>query len=83
MLTVKRFLELSPFYELKILSGHNGLDNIITSGNIMDNPDAIDWFSVGELLLTSGYFFKDSPELQNNIMKQLKDLNCPALCIKP
>lgn len=83
MLTVRKFLDLAPFNEMKIVSGKDGLDNIISSVNIMDNPDALDWFSVGELLLTSGYFFKDSVELQNHVMRQLKTLNCPALCIKP
>lgn len=83
MLTVKKILELAPFNEMKIISGEEGLDNIISSVNIMDNPDALDWFSVGELLLTSGYFFKESIELQNHVMRQLKTLNCPALCIKP
>lgn len=83
MLTVQQFLDLPPFEELKIVSGFKGLDNVISSVNIMDNPDALDWFSVGELLLTSGYFLKDSVEMQNHIMRQLKILNCPALCMKP
>ena len=83
MLTVKNFLNLAPFNEMKVISGQGGLDNIISSVNIMDNPDALDWFSVGELLLTSGYFFKESLQLQNHVMKQLKTLNCPALCVKP
>lgn len=83
MLTVREFLELPVFHELKIVGGINGLDNVISSVNIMDNPDALDWFSPGELLLTSGYFFKDSIEIQNQVVKQLKSINCPALCIKP
>ena len=52
MLTVRKFLELPAFQELKIVSGFQGLDNVISSVNIMDNPDALDWFSPGELLLT-------------------------------
>lgn len=83
MLTVKQFVQLAPFNEMEIVAGHAGLDNIISSVNIMDNPDALDWFSVGELLLTSGYFFKDSMELQDQMMRKLDVLNCPALCIKP
>ena len=58
MLTVRKFLELPAFQELKIVSGFQGLDNVISSVNIMDNPDALDWFSPGELLLTSGYFLR-------------------------
>ena len=83
MLTVKKFLELPTFHEFKIVAGAGGLDNVISSINIMDNPDALDWFSPGELLLTSGYFFKDSPEIQDHVVRQLRTINCPALCIKP
>lgn len=83
MLTVQQFLNLQTFEEMNVVSGHGGLSNIISSVNIMDNPDALDWFSVGELLLTSGYFFKEGTEIQDNVMRQLKTLNCPALCLKP
>lgn len=83
MLTVKQLLSLPAFKEMKLLSGHKGLDHVISSVNIMDNPDALDWFSPGEMLVTSGYFFKDSKEAQEKIMNQLKNINCPALCIKP
>lgn len=83
MLTVKQFLDLPTFKELKLVSGKEGLHNNIESVNIMDNPSALDWFSAGEMLLTSGYFFKDDESMQNQIMEQLHILNCPALCIKP
>ncbi len=83
MFTVKKFLELPTFSQFKIIAGIEGLDNVITGANIMDNPDALDWFSPGELLLTSGYFFRDSSELQDYIVNQLVSINCPALCIKP
>lgn len=69
--------------ELKLISGASGLSNEITSVNIMDNPDALDWFSPGEILLTSGYFVRDSREAQNTMMQTLRSIHCPALCIKP
>lgn len=82
--TVKDFLALPVLKdELKIVAGRGGLKNQITRVNIMDNPDALDWFSPGELLLTSGFFFRDSAELQNTVVRRLKEINCPGLCIKP
>lgn len=83
MLTVRQFLELQNFSDFKLLAGKDGLENIISSVNIMDNPDALDWFTPGDMLLTSGYFFKDSVDVQNEVVRQLKAINCPALCIKP
>lgn len=83
MFTVKKLLQIPEFSEFKILAGMNGLDNEIASVNLMDNPNALDWFSPRELLLTSGYFFKDSQEEQDKVVRYLKSMNCPALCIKP
>ncbi|MGB6178158.1 PucR family transcriptional regulator [Carnobacterium sp.] len=83
MLTVNDFLELAPFKEFKVVSGFKGLTNKISSVNIMDNPDALDWFSPGEMLITSGYFFKNDKDMQNTLVHQLKAINCPALIIKP
>lgn len=83
MLTVNDFLQLAPFKEFKVVSGFKGLVNKITSVNIMDNPDALDWFSPGEMLITSGYFFKNDKVIQDILVNQLKAINCPALIIKP
>lgn len=83
MFTVRQFLKLQQFRDFKLIAGEGGLDHIISSVNIMDNPDALDWFTPGDMLLTSGYFFKDSTEIQNEVVRQLKTINCPALCIKP
>lgn len=82
-MTVQDLLSLPALKELKLVSGAEGIMNEITNVNIMDNPDALDWFSAGELLITSGYFVRDSKAAQNNMMYQLKSLHCPALCIKP
>lgn len=83
MLTVSDLLNIEPFKNFKIVSGFNGLNNKISSANIMDNPDALDWFSPEEMLLSSGYFFKDNKAMQDKILRQLKMINCPALIIKP
>lgn len=81
---VRDFMNLPAIKdELTIVAGRGGLNNQVTHINIMDNPDALDWFSPGELLLTSGYFFRDSEELQNTVVRRLKEINCPGLCIKP
>lgn len=83
MLTVADFLNLEPFKDFTLVSGFKGLTNKISSANIMDNPDALDWFSPEEMLLSSGYFFKDNKTLQDGILRQLKMINCPALILKP
>lgn len=83
MLTVKNFLQLSPFKTFQLVAGEKGLDNKITGVNILDNPDASDWLSAGELLITSGYFFSENAEIQRRFIQRFKEINCSAICIKP
>lgn len=85
MLTIKEFLRIPEFADFRLVTNtsETSLENTVSAVNIMDNPDAIDWFSPGELLLTSGYFVKDSVAKQKAVMMKLKNINCPALCIKP
>lgn len=82
-MNVEDFLQLPNFQEFKLLAGHSGVTNQITGVNILDNPSALDWLSPGELIVTSGYFFKDSPEALKNFIEGFKRLNIAALCIKP
>ena len=83
MLTVNDLLHLEPFKEFKMISGFEGIHNRISSVNIMDNPNALDWFAPEEVLISSGYFFQDDENMQEKILRQLKLINCPALIIKP
>ncbi|WP_207696020.1 purine catabolism regulatory protein [Enterococcus sp. DIV0212c] len=83
MLTVKNFLQLSPFKAFQLVAGQKGLENEITGVNILDNPDASDWLSAGELLITSGYFFSENSEIQKRFIQRFKEINCSAICIKP
>ncbi|MBO0467272.1 PucR family transcriptional regulator ligand-binding domain-containing protein [Enterococcus plantarum] len=83
MLTVNHFLQLAPFKTFKLVAGANGLENDITGVNILDNPNASDWLSAGELLITSGYFFSENTEIQKRFIQRFKEINCSAICIKP
>lgn len=83
MLTVKSFLQLAPFKTFQLVAGADGLTNEITGVNILDNPDASDWLSAGELLITSGYFFSENEEIQRRFIQRFKEINCSAICIKP
>lgn len=83
MLTVKNFLQLAPFKTFKLVAGEKGLENTITGVNILDNPDASDWLSAGELLITSGYFFSENSKVQRRFIQRFKEINCSAICIKP
>lgn len=80
--TVADFLSDSELDGVGLVAGHNGLDRAITRTNIIDNPDSLDWFMPGELVLSSGYLFQEHPHLQEEIVSALANINCAGLCIK-
>ncbi|MCL6573205.1 MAG: PucR family transcriptional regulator ligand-binding domain-containing protein [Bacillus sp. (in: Bacteria)] len=82
MLTVKDLLHIKSIEGIRLVAGEKGINNIVSVVNIMDNPDTFDWLSSNELLLSTGYIFKDNVELQNNIIKELSEINCSGLIIK-
>ncbi|MGX7420523.1 PucR family transcriptional regulator [Carnobacterium gallinarum] len=83
MHTVEKILNLAPFKSFKLVAGENGIHNKVTGVNILDNPDALDWLSSGEIVITSGYFFSENTEVQERFIKSFKKINCSAICIKP
>lgn len=68
MLTVKDLFEIKAIDGIKIVAGEKGINNTIAIVNIIENPDSFDWLSPNELLLSTGYIFKDNPEIQNKII---------------
>lgn len=81
-MNVKDLLDLPFANEFKLLAGKEGLDNAVSGGNIMDNPNALDWFAPEEVLVTSGYFLTTDPDMQLKHLKTFKNMNLAAIFIK-
>jgi PucR family transcriptional regulator, purine catabolism regulatory protein len=81
--TVKDLVNKPSLNGLKIIAGDLKNENVISNVNTMDNPDAFDWFTTGDFVLTTGYIFKDDPDLQIKIIRELADINCSGIGIKP
>lgn len=54
-LTLREVLESSNFEGTHVLAGAAGLDRVVSSVNVMENPDIIPWVKPSELLITVGY----------------------------
>ncbi len=80
--TIGDLLKLDPNSGIRSVAGRCGDGNVITSVNIMDNPDTIRWLKEGELLITTGYIFKDDPVFQVQIIKEMAQCKCSALGVK-
>jgi purine catabolism regulator len=81
--TIKDLINKDNLNGLKLVAGNSKIENIISNVNTMDNPDAFDWFTTGDFVLTTGYIFKDDPALQVRIIRELADINCSGIGIKP
>lgn len=81
--TIQKILDHTQLQNSRLLAGKDGVQNIITSTNMMDNPQAFDWLLEGDLVLTTGFVFKDDPELQHKVIIELVKKNCSGLAIKP
>lgn len=82
-LTVKEALKLPAFSDAILIAGEKGLKRVISSVNIMEVPDVIQFVNKGELLLTTTYPIKDSIEAQKNLIPNLVLKGVAALAIKP
>lgn len=82
-MNISEFLKLPFTQEFKMLAGKNGAKNAITGVNILDNPRASEWLSPGELILTSGYLFSETPDALEKFITNFHHLNIAAVCIKP
>ncbi len=82
MFTIEELLTMQSLDGLRIIAGEEGIHNTIESVNIMDNPEPFDWLQPNELVVTTGYFYKDSEAKQLELIKELSEINCAGLCIK-
>ena len=81
-LTLAEALKLSCFAEANVVAGHLGIHREVRYVNIMEVPDIINWVNPGELLLTTGYTFRDSPESLIELVTQLHQKGLTAIAIK-
>jgi purine catabolism regulator len=82
-ITVKEALSLSVVNRLKVVGGREGLGRVIKLVNVIEVPDIVDWMMEGELLLTTGYSFREYPDLMENLVPRMEEKGVAGLAIKP
>ncbi|MFC7395237.1 PucR family transcriptional regulator [Scopulibacillus cellulosilyticus] len=81
LFTVENALNIQSLNGCRVVAGHRGLDRNVRSVSIMDCPDT-SWLKRGDLLLTTGYVFKDDSDAQIKLIKDLAERDCAGLAIK-
>lgn len=81
-ISVRELLKDDGFAGIKVLSGHEGLDNLIRGVNVLEVPDAIDWIHADDFILTTAYALKDDIDKMPDFIKELKGKGIACLGIK-
>lgn len=81
-LSVKELLETDEFKDFRVLSGAAGLERKIYSVSVMDAPDIYKWLRGGEILITTGYLFKDNLDFMPYLIRKINEANAATLFIK-
>jgi len=81
-LSVTELLRIPQFEEAVLLGGASGLDTDVSRVNVMEVPDVVDWVRPGEFLMTTGYPFRQEPEIMETLIAQLAAKGVAALGIK-
>jgi purine catabolism regulator len=66
----------------EVIAGEIGMDNEITSVNVMEVPDIVDWVRPGELLLTTAYSLADDIEAFNTLLPLFSERGVCGMGIK-
>ena len=82
LMTLRQMLDMDIFKDMEVLAGHEGLDVVVKSVTVMDAPDAARWMKGGEILMSSGYLFKDNPQDLSKLLHQMHQVKAAALFIK-
>ncbi len=81
-LTLGEFLSNDEFRDYKVLCGKKGLCRTVNSATVMDAVDIENWIRGGEIVMTSGYIWKNSPKDFLKMIEKINSMGATALFIK-
>ncbi|MWK32819.1 PucR family transcriptional regulator [Actinomadura sp. J1-007] len=81
-LSVGEVLGVSTLNGARLIAGRAGLDRIVQRLNVMEVPDILSWVKPNELLLTTGYPLRNTPQSLDNLVADLDERGLAALAIK-
>ncbi len=61
MIPLRELLEIPELEQVRLIAGEKGLDRVVKNVTANDSPDGADWAKGGEIVLSSGYIWRDDP----------------------
>ncbi|MBP2705681.1 PucR family transcriptional regulator ligand-binding domain-containing protein [Microbispora sp. RL4-1S] len=80
--SVGEVLGVSTLADARLIAGKSGLDRIVQRLNVMEVPDILAWVKPNELLLTTGYPLRNTPQSLDRLVADLDERGLAALAIK-
>ncbi|MEV1178851.1 PucR family transcriptional regulator ligand-binding domain-containing protein, partial [Nonomuraea sp. NPDC049784] len=80
--SVGEVLGVSTLAEARLIAGESGLSRIVQRLNVMEVPDILAWVKPHELLLTTGYPLRNTPQSLGRLVADLDERGLAALAIK-
>jgi purine catabolism regulator len=81
-LSVGEVLGVSTLAEARLIGGASGVGRIVQRLNVMEVPDILAWVKPHELLLTTGYPLRNTPQSLDRLVTDLDERGLAALAIK-
>ncbi|WP_326824077.1 PucR family transcriptional regulator [Streptosporangium sp. NBC_01756] len=81
-IAVSEVLGVSTLAGARLLAGERGLGRIVQRLNVMEVPDVLAWVKPHELLLTTGYPLRNTPQSLDRLVADLDERGLAALAIK-
>ncbi|TDE28199.1 PucR family transcriptional regulator [Nonomuraea mesophila] len=80
--SVGEVLGVSTLAGARLIAGERGLGRIVQRLNVMEVPDILAWVKPHELLLTTGYPLRNTPQSLGRLVADLDERGLSALAIK-
>lgn len=80
--SVGEVLGVSTLAQARLIAGERGLGRIVQRLNVMEVPDILAWVKPHELLLTTGYPLRNTPQSLGRLVSDLDERGLAALAIK-
>ncbi|SEG32589.1 purine catabolism regulatory protein [Nonomuraea solani] len=80
--SVGEVLGVSTLADARLIAGEHGLGRIVQRLNVMEVPDILAWVKPHELLLTTGYPLRNTPQSLGRLVADLDERGLAALAIK-
>lgn len=81
-LSVGEVLGVSSLAGARLIAGEAGLGRVVQRLNVMEVPDILAWVKPHELLLTTGYPLRNTPQSLAHLVADLDQCGLAALAIK-